>query len=469
MKNSQSLEQHLAQRQTLSQLQLRYVKLLELNTPELEEAVERELVDNPALEADSPASPDEVMIQAAKPSDADATHLYYNPQRNHDADHNLPFSPPDNSETLLDYLQMQLAERPLPEDVARVAQYLVGNVDSNGYIRRPLHNIIEDMDFNHSMTVNPDVAARALEVVKSLDPAGVGAADLRESLKLQLERLPESDVRNAALAIISDCFDEFTMKHYHRIQSKLKLSKNLTEEAITLILTLNPKPGASFASYNEVATQVIIPDFIVQNRDDELFISLNSHLPELSIEESFAEAVDNLNRSASGRRSRKGNEYIISRYNDARDFIKILRQRQKTMISVMTAIVEIQKDYFLTEDVDNMRPMMIKDIAARTGLDLSTISRATNNKYVATDWGVFPLRHFFSDTIGNEGEKEGITNRRIEAEIERLVSAEDKKHPLSDEKLCERLREMGYDVSRRTVAKYRDRKKIPVARLRKGL
>lgn len=466
MNQKQGLTQELGLRTGLSQQQLRYVRLLEMTTPELEEAVQRELIDNPALEADEPnnnpsSSPD------IKSGNEASTRTYYTPSDPNAEDYS--FAPADNSANLLDYLIDQIDQLPLPDDVAEMAHYLAGMVDSNGYIRRPLTNIVNDLAFNQGVEVAMPVAEQALDVIKSLDPPGVGAFDLQESMRLQLLRLPVSESRKIALDIINDFFSEFSMKHYHRIQSRMNISAKDVNDAIALILTLNPKPGASFSSAHEEGGNIIIPDFIVKNRDGNLSISLNSHLPELAIEDSFAQAVDTLNKNASNRKNRKGNEFVISRYNDARDFIKILSQRQKTMMDVMTAIVKIQRDYFLSEDVAQMKPMMIKDIAAITGLDISTISRATNNKFVATDWGIFPLRHFFSDTIGGEGDKEGITNRQIEAEIKALVDKEDKKHPLSDEKLCTALIDKGYDVSRRTVAKYRDRLRIPVARLRKSI
>lgn len=465
MPNKQDLRLEQKQRLRLSQQHLKFVKLLELNAPELDEAVERELDDNPALEAletpDADLNP-QVNLSSNNSNFSPALLSY-----SKDDEQVWDFSPADNSYNLYDFLNQQISERVLPKDVHEMALYLIGNIDSNGYLRRSISNIMDDILVDTGVDIPKNVAEEALNVIRSLDPPGVGASDLRDCLALQLLRLPKSTRRDDALNIIDKCFEEFTMKHSHRIISILGINHDRVRDAIDLILSLNPKPGAAYGSDPNDSANVIIPDFIVENRDGTIFIALNNKLPELAIEESFAEAVDNLNRRSAERKQRKGSEFIISRYNDARDFIKILKQRQQTMMTVMTAITEIQHDYFMTEDVDKMKPMMIKDIAARTGLDISTISRATNNKFVGTPWGVFPLRHFFSDNVGPESN--GLTNRKIEAEISRLVDNEDKKHPLSDEKICEALRSMGYDLSRRTVAKYRDRKKIPVARLRKDI
>ena len=286
---------------------------------------------------------------------------------------------------------------------------------------------------------------------------------------IQLRHLPDSQQKEDALKIIESQFEAFSMKHTHRIITGLKIDKERVRRAIDLILTLNPKPGASINS-DAGNTNIIIPDLVISTEDGILSVATNNRIPELAIDGSFSEAVREM-ESGERRKAKRGSEFITSRYNDARDFIKILRQRQETLITVMTAIMKIQHEYFMTQDVYRLKPMMIKDISAMTGLDLSVISRATNNKYVATPWGIFPLRFFFSDSIGEEGDDaaETLTNRKIEAEICALVEKEDKQHPLSDEKIRQEMEAKGYDVSRRTVAKYRDRQGIPMARLRKEL
>lgn len=445
----------------LSAQQLRYVKLLEYNTPELEDAIDKELEENPALEIDEEHIEEPEYIPR---------HLYQ-PHNNDNDD----FTSYDNfvaetGETLIEALIRQISERNISEEVKITARYIIGNLDSNGYLRRPLSAIVNDMAFGAGIEVSPEVADEALSQVKDLEPYGVGASDLQECLKIQLEHLPDSPTKTDALNIINNQFEAFSMKHSHRIISALKIKPEEVKAAINLILTLNPKPGAIFASESDSAN-IIVPDLNVAVEDGEISISLNNRIPILAIDRSFSEAVEAM-EAETARRKKKGAEFIIARYNDARDFIKILRQRQETLMNVMTAIVKIQKEYFLTQNVYKLKPMMIKDISALTGYDLSVVSRATNNKYVATHWGVFPLRFFFSDSIGgeeNSQDSELLTNRKIEAEIVALVEKEDKKHPLSDEKIRLEMEKRGYDVSRRTVAKYRDRKGIPIARLRKEM
>lgn len=454
MSQSLKIEQKIGMR--LSQQQLRFVKLLELNAPELDEAVERELEDNPALAVKEETTEEE---QRRYP-------VYYQPPTYQDS---TPFAPPDNSDTIYDNLYTQLSEKRLSPAVMQGAEYIIGNLDTNGYLTRTLAQLVNDMAFGEGIELTDEEARQALDAVRSLEPAGIGAADLRDCLVMQLQVMPPSTKRDDALRIMTEAYEPFTMKHKHRIVSQLKLPADRVDDALALILSLNPKPGAALGVDSSRESNIIIPDFIVNNEDGEITIALNNRIPELQIEQSFEQALASLELLPKGK-ARKGSEFIVSRHNDARDFIRILSQRQQTMLAVMTAIVKIQKEYFLTEDVYKLKPMMIKNISEITGLDLSVISRATTNKFVSTPWGIFPLRFFFSDTIGdNETEAGQLTNRKIEAEITELVENEDKTHPLSDQHIMEHLIARGYDVSRRTVAKYRDRKGIPVARLRKQL
>lgn len=449
----------------LSLQQLRFTKLLEYTTPELEEAIERELEENPALEIDEDQQETVEEIPRYK--------LYSTNNQGSD-DQNYDFSPPDSGETLLDALLRQLSERNLPDLTRTTARYIIGNIDSNGYLRRPLSGIINDMAFGPGINVDETTAKQALDVVKSFEPYGVGAADLQECLRLQLIHLPKTPAVKNALDIVENQFEAFTMKHSHKIMAALKLTQEQVREAVEVIKSLNPKPGAAFSSSLDTSN-VIVPDINVNVEDGQISISTSNRIPELTVDRTFSEAVSLMKLNAK-KRARKGsekqgNEFILSRFNDAQDFIRILKQRQDTLINVMTAIVDIQKEYFLTQNIYKLKPMMIKDISALTGYDLSVVSRATTNKHVNTPWGIFPLRFFFSDSIGQENSEdtEVLTNRKIEAEIKKIVDGEDKRHPFSDEKIRREMVSKGYDVSRRTVAKYRDRTGIPVARLRKEM
>lgn len=453
-----ALEQKTVMR--LSALQLRFTKMLEYTAPELEEAIERELEENPALEIDE----DQVDPQEEIPR-----YRLYSPNNQASEEQNFDFSPPDSGETLFDALLRQLSERNIPDLTRTTARYIIGNIDSNGYLRRPLAGIINDMAFGPGIEVDEKTAQEALDIVRNFEPYGVGATDLKECLWLQLIHLPKTQASQDALNIIENQFEAFSMKHSHKLSSALKISPQRVKVAVELIKSLNPKPGAAFASSLDTSN-VIVPDLNVNVEDGEISISTNNRIPELTIDRTFSEAVAELNANAD-RRAKKGNEFILSRYNDARDFIRILKQRQETLMNVMTAIVKIQKEYFLTQNIYRLKPMMIKDISAMTGYDLSVVSRATTNKHVNTPWGIFPLRFFFSDSIGSDNAEDVdvLTNRKIEAEIKKIVDQEDKAHPLSDEKIRQAMLAKGYDVSRRTIAKYRDRTGIPVARLRREM
>lgn len=441
----------------LSQQQLRLVRMLEYTAPELDEAVERELEDNPALDIKEEHSDEEARNYAT-----------WIPRSQQGAD-DYQFSPADESQSLYESLVEQLSEQRLTMGEETAARFIIGSLDGNGYLHRSLTEIIDDLAFGPGIEITREEAEKGLQAVRRLEPAGIGASDLRDCLRMQLERMPADQKRDDALRIIDEAYEAFTMKHRHRIVSALHIGDQRVGEALDLILSLNPKPGAALGNDPTEASNVIVPDFVISNEDGRLNIALNNRIPELEIDQSFEEAYRNLERTRKGR-IKKGSEFIVTRYNDARDFIRILGQRQQTMMAVMTAIVKIQEDYFRTEDVYKLKPMIIKNIADMTGLDISAVSRVTSNKYVALPWGIFPLRFFFSDGIGEEKDgSSAATNRMIEARIASLIEHEDKQHPLSDQKIMERMIEEGFDVSRRTVAKYRDRQGLPVARLRKNL
>ncbi len=485
MRDHQSLTQEQSLSLRLTPQQLRYTRLLEMTSAELDEAVERELEANPALEA----------REAPRPAEGEgrAGSLSFRRGREEEG---TPFVIPDAAPSLYDILDEQLDSMTLPETVGKAARYIVASLDTNGYLRRDLPLLVNDMAINHGLDVTEEEARQALEAVQGLEPHGVGARSLQETLLLQLMAMPRTQTRDDAVRIVEEQFEAFTKRHYPRIASQLGYSAERVEQAIALITGLNPKPGAAVGGGAHDTARAIVPDIILErDQDGELSMALNNSFPELAIQQSFARAAADMEAHARERKARPGRdgerEFVMTNYNDARDFIRILSQRQKTLMQVMTAIMTLQKDYFATEDVYALRPMMLKDIASLTSLDMSVISRATMGKYVATPWGTFPLKFFFSDSKGvsrpqasggeptdsggsgvadvEEGGENIITNRKIEARITQLVEAEDKRRPLSDEKIHRALAESGFDISRRTVAKYRDRLGIPVARLRRTL
>lgn len=480
MSNSLRLNQEQKLSQRLSPMQIRFVKLLEMNSPEADEMVRREIDDNPALEVDSEFDNQRTEdgsqfnetaedVQRADYNDEDDIPYYRLEANNKSADDSYyEFIPQDDDETLYDYLTRQLEERKLNADVEFVARYIIGNLDSNGYLRRDLLAIVDDLAFNQGIEISEADAQEAFAEVRSLEPHGIGAVNLQDCLLMQLKALRENEISSLAIKMIRDFFEAFSMKHYHKIISGLKIKDETFKQILNLVLSLNPKPGASIGgSYTDGAIQHITPDFFIDISDDgEITISLNNRIPELRIEESFSKAME-LMESNAKKRDSKSNAFVLSRYNDARDFIEAIKLRQQTLFSVMSAIVKIQKEYFLTEDEHTLRPMGLKDVAKSTGYDISVISRSTANKYVATSWGILPLRFFFSEGVG-EGSDEASA-REIQAAIRKIVEEENKRSPFSDDQICKILKNKGYDVSRRTIAKYRDRLGIPVARLRKSL
>ncbi|MDE6547552.1 MAG: RNA polymerase factor sigma-54 [Muribaculaceae bacterium] len=456
-----AIEQRLTQR--LTQQQLRFVKMLEMTAPELDEEVEREMEANPALEA----------VDADTLHDSDPSAMrtplstLHSPLSTDFSE--MPMA--DSAPSLYDSLLSQLGQLHLDPDVLTAARFIVGNLDSNGRLQRDPAYLVNDLAFSEGVDLPQSVMDRGLAAVRTLEPHGVGAVSLADCLSMQLEYLPPSQTRDDALRILNEQYEAFSMLHTHLLVSRLRISQERVNAAIDLIRTLNPKPGASIDSAS-AATNTIIPDVIIDTSGEEPVITLNNRIPELRISETFSQAETDMKKRMEKLKDNADRDFILNRYNDARDFIRTLQLRQQAMMSVVTAIVKLQREYFDTEDIYRLRPMMIKDIEKLTGQDASVISRCTANKYAALPWGILPLRFFFSDTVGNnagEEDTDALTNRKIEAEIRRVVDAEDKKHPLSDEKITQLLTDDGINISRRTVAKYRDRLSIPPARLRKQI
>ena len=491
MPQNLSQQQQLRLSQRLAPMQVRYVRLLEMNRAEAEDAVYRELVDNPALAvADDPASApgsdsapalrsqqeaglEQRRMERDNFSSEDDMPYYltrdYLPSGRSDELRNLQFAQTPQRESLYEHLLSQLAQKDLDADTLRAARYIIGNLDSNGYLSRSIESMVDDLAFNQGVEIPVSVMRRALDEVRSLEPPGIGGSSLQEVLAFQLEAMPGDRTRDDALRIVHEAFEALSMRHSHRIISQLKLPEERYKEAMRLILSLNPRPGSAFGSAEGAAAAV--PDFeIEEDSEGRLRVSVPSSIPALVIDESFAAAQADLSRNSSQRKEhRKANEFVNSRYNDARDFIAVVRQRRQTLMDVITAVARLQERYIRTSDEADLRPMALKDVASLTGLDVSTVSRATAGKYVALPWGIIPMKHLFSEGYADTAGGAEISTRSVKAAIREIIEAEDKRHPLSDESLMQELTARGFSAKRRTVAKYREQMGFPPARLRKQM
>lgn len=454
----QTIEQKLQQR--LAPLQVQFVRLLEMNGPEVEEEVRREVDENPALEeVDAESS-------ATTYDDMPAYRFRINNSSPDDSTYEPVIAA--SGETLHEMLTRQLTEQGLDSRELRIAEYIIGNIDSNGYMTRDLGLIVNDLAINAAIDTDRNEVRRVADAIRRCDPPGVGAIDLRDCLLLQLRRLPDSDKATVnATEIVADYFDLFSKKHYDRLRAAMGLSADGLRDAIAVITSLNPKPGSAVGSGSSDDTvQAITPDFTVEVDADQISVSLANSIPELRIERSFR--LDDTDMTASpSRHEREAEAFIRRKSEDASNFIKVLKMRQETLFRVMTAIVHIQRDFFAGGDDESLiRPMILKDVAARTGLDLSVISRATTGKWVATARGIYPLKMFFNERVRDDSD---TSAHEVLSVIRDIISDEDKRHPLSDEAITVKLSEQGYDIARRTVAKYRERLGFPIARLRREM
>ena len=483
-KESLHLTQEQRLQQRLSPQQVQFVRLLGMNRTEMEDEVRHEVLDNPAIEiADSDDSSDgevpaeemttdnNVTPDSADPEDEpeDDVPAYRLNISNRSADDKVYEPIITNESTLIDYLSEQISEHDLSEKQQTIADYIIGNIDDNGYLTRSVEAISDDIVFQMGIEVDEDEIQSVLQMIRDLDPAGIGAKDLRDCLLLQLERLPGSDDNLLAYKIIDCYFPEFSEKHYDRIITALKTDKGGFRRALEVILSLNPKPGSLYGGGDNSKAQHIIPDFSVEVDGDNITLTLLNNIPELQIEESFQAMYDDISvKRVRNRSEEEANRFVKDKYESAATFIKMLKQRQVTLFSIMRAILERQKQFFLTEDESLLRPMVLKDIASDTGYDLSVVSRATSGKYVMTQGGIYPLKFFFNEGIRHES-GEDVSSREIQSALKEIIEGEDKKKPYSDEVLCTLLNKRGYEIARRTIAKYRERMGFPVARLRKEL
>lgn len=491
MDESLQLTQQTALRQRLMPQQVLLGRYLEMTAPEIEDEVHRALDENPALETAEPRNdttddaglPFEETaeeLQRADYSDDDmpatdlenrghiddASAAWRYDGRNHSAD-DVRYEPMavDDDATVIDVLRNQLSEYNLDDFDRELALYIIGNIDSNGYLGRSYAAMADDVTFATGRDVDSAKMRRVGEVIRSMDPAGVGAVDLRDCLLLQLRRMTPTEAVTDAITIVADYFDLFSKRHFERLQSRASLSQERLSAALEVIRGLNPKPGALIETVSSSdRLRHIVPDFYVEAEPDgRVTVSLNNQLPELTISRSF---MPDETPDGATTRDRKARTFIKARYEEARNLISLLKSRRDTLLSVMEAIARIQSHFFATGNEADLKPMILKDVAAMTGLDLSVISRATAGKYVATPRGVWPLKKLFNERRKDDSD---TSAHEILAALRKLIEAEDKHRPLPDEELKDRLQQAGYDIARRTVAKYREQLGLPVARLRRTL
>ena len=489
------LKQHLQQKllQKLSPQQIQFIKLLQVPTVALDTRVKEELEENPALEDPSLMTQDEPKGEYDDLNDApdnyensaeesgmdefnvddylqdDSANDYSTNYNNGDDDEEKKETPIAIESTFFESLQEQLDLVPLSDQDFIIGKQIIGSLDDDGYLRRPLSSMIDDLAFSQNVMVEEEDVLEMLKLIQSFDPPGIGARDLKECLLIQLKRKDASNpIIVKAMNVVENYLDEFTRKHYDKLEKSLGLDSEELKEVVNEILRLNPKPGDA----NQVTTKQmqIIPDFHISNNDGILILTLNSkNAPELKVSRSYQEMFEHYDKAASkDKKLKEAVQFVKQKLDSAKWFIDAIKQRQQTLLKTMNAIMHYQYEYFLTADERKMRPMILKDIADKIDMDISTVSRVANSKYVQTEFGTFLLKSFFSEAIQTENGEE-VSNKEVKKILEDCIGNEDKRKPLADEKLTEILKDRGYNIARRTVAKYREQMNIPVARLRKEL
>ena len=503
----QTQEQKLQQLQRLSAQQMLQVKMLEMPLNELEDNINAELDDNPALETENPddalmgegnedrsalddsdnSNDDEFgddayeaqsekeerkdeLDQALESIGKDDQMPDYNTDRYNTQNADYEEMIYGDTTSFYDKLKEQMDMQILTDKEKQIMEYLIGSLDEDGLLRKDLDSICDELIIYHNIDVNEKEIEHVLHKLQSFDPAGVGGRSLQECLLLQVKRLPKGVLRKTMEEVFEDYFDEFTKKHWDKIKSGLELNETQLETLKDEIRKLNPKPGASLGETDGRNMQQINPDFIVDTADDgTITFTLNrGNMPELTVSPSFTDMIETYKRHKD-QMSRKDKEallYAKEKVDKAQGFIEAIKQRRHTLIITMKAIIDIQRQFFLDGDEADLKPMILKDVAERTKLDISTISRVRIEKYVQTKWGIFPLKFFFTDSYTTEDGEE-LSTRKIKIALQHLIENEDKKKPLSDDAISKVMKEKGFPIARRTVAKYREQLGIPVARLRK--
>jgi RNA polymerase sigma-54 factor len=483
---NQRLQQKLLQK--LSPQQIQMIKLLEVPTLQIEQRIKKELEENPALEEGqdeddihSESEEEEQFEDSDKDKEEFTLDDYIeedeipdyrlqakNYSKDEDKRTEIPFSV---GFSFQEHLESQLGLRDLTEKQKILGEYILGNIDEDGYLRRELINIVDDLAFLQNIETTEDELEEVLNIIQDLEPAGVGARSLRECLLLQIEKRGELQPHmNLAYKILDLYFDEFTKRHYDKIITRLGITENELKAAIDEVLKLNPKPGGVYSDPFNKTSQPIIPDFILELSEDGFDLHLNSrNLPELRLSPAYSEMLHSYSRDKSQKKDLKDAVlFVKQKIDSAKWFIDAIKQRQNTLLLTMNAILEYQQDYFIDGDETKLKPMILKDVAEMTGLDISTVSRVANSKFIQTHFGIFPLKFFFSEGLQTDSGEE-VSTREIKRILQDCIENELKRKPLTDERLTDILQEKGYQIARRTVAKYREQLNIPVARLRREI
>ncbi|MDA7549164.1 RNA polymerase factor sigma-54 [Schleiferiaceae bacterium] len=479
------LKQNLSQKlqQKLSPQQIQLMKLVQLQTQSLEARIKQEIEENPALQEGKEKAEDNFENDASDEREVrdsmeeinwddylgdDETPDYRTKANNYSSDDEMYEAPVLVNESFHDSLISQLRLRDLSSEELELAVYLVGTIDDDGLLRRDLIDIVDDLAFSQGVFTEEKELERLLEIIQDLDPPGVGGRDLRECLMLQLERKRPSFKVNLALSILDNHFDSFVKRHYQKLMDRLGVNEDELRDAIEEIGRLNPKPGGS--SNLSRPTENVIPDYNLQIVDDELELTLNGrNAPELSLSRQYRDMLEHYKASKEKNKAEKEAAlFVKQKLDSAKWFIDAIVQRQQTLMLTMQSILNYQRDYFLTGDERKLRPMILKDIAEEIGMDISTVSRVASNKYIQTPYGTFLIKRFFSESMTNSDGEE-VSTREIKKILEDTVAEEDKRKPMTDDALAKILKEKGYPIARRTVAKYREQLDIPVARMRKEL
>ncbi len=494
----QSLQQKLLQKLSPQQIQL--MKLLQVPTANLEERIKEELEENPALETGEDGHEDNYDEQQADDFEAAKEDEYEEPDGSKDEYENIDISEyvrdddeiadyrlkddnypemdegrtiPHKIETSFhDYLLEQLGMLKIDERTMRIAEQIVGSIDDDGYLRRETTSIVDDLAFRQNISTTIQEIEMLIQKIQQFDPPGIAARDLQECLLLQLYRKQATNVDpsiDQSIQILEHYFDEFTKKHYEKIQRGLNLSDEALKGAINQIIKLSPKPGGNMGESNS-GESYIIPDFFIYNNNGLLELTLNTkNAPDLRISEGYRDMLKEYDRgSKKDKRQKEAVLFIKQKIDAAKWFIDAIKQRQNTLYMTMHAIMKHQEEFFYTGDETSLKPMILKDIAEKTGLDISTVSRVANSKFVQTEFGTYRLKFFFSESLSTDSGEE-VSTREVKKILSDMVEGESKSKPLSDEKLTDMLQQKGYNIARRTVAKYREQLNIPVARLRKEL